>query len=158
ARLQLRPVLVDVDPHTLNMSVDSLRALLDRGVPVSAVVPVHFAGVPVDPALATLCHERGLPIVHDSAHAFGARDERGRLSGRGVVADCFSFYATKNLTCGEGGAVATRDLELRAFVDSYRQHGLDRDAWNRYRVGGTASYRLEHAGLKGNLPDLLAAV
>jgi dTDP-4-amino-4,6-dideoxygalactose transaminase len=157
ARLQLTPALVDIDPGTLNMSVESLAGVLD-GQPVAAVVPVHFAGVPVERAVLDLCHERGIPVVNDAAHAFGASDGRGRVSGRDVVADCYSFYATKNLTCGEGGAIATRDPELRAFVSSYRQHGLDRNAWKRYRVGGSAAYRLEHPGLKGNLPDLLAAV
>jgi dTDP-4-amino-4,6-dideoxygalactose transaminase len=158
ARLRLTPVLVDVDPGTLNMSAESLADVLDHGPPVAAVMPVHFAGVPVDRAVYDLCRQRGIPIVNDAAHAFGARDERGRLSGRGVVADCFSFYATKNLTCGEGGAIATRDPDLRDFVSSYRQHGLDRNAWKRYRLGSSANYRLEHPGIKGNLPDLLAAV
>jgi dTDP-4-amino-4,6-dideoxygalactose transaminase len=140
------------------MSADSLVRALDTGPPVSAVMPVHFAGVPVDRAVVVVCRDRRIPVVHDAAHAFGAHDDQGRLSGRDVTAECFSFYATKNLTCAEGGAIATRDPDLRAFVTSYRQHGFDRNAWKRYRVGGPASYRLEHAGLKGNLPDLLAAV
>lgn len=158
ARLGLLPALVDVDPDTLNMSVPGLLRLLDDGPPPGAVVPVHFAGLPVDRRLAELCRERGIPVVHDSAHALGARDHRGELSARDVLAECFSFYATKNLTCAEGGAVVTRDPDLHTFVRSYRLHGLDGDAWKRHRGDDLATYGFTGPGAKSNLPDLLAAV
>jgi dTDP-4-amino-4,6-dideoxygalactose transaminase len=81
------------------------------------------------------------------------------VAGQGTAGCCFSFYATKNLTCAEGGALATDDPELGAFAESFRLHGMSRDAWARYLPGGpTSGYDLLGDGLKANLPDVLAAV
>ena len=150
------PVLLDVDPDTLNLSMDAVSRALSEGL--DAIVPVHFGGVPVNRAVLDLCRRRGVPIVEDAAHAFGARTERGLLSGQASVAACFSFYATKNLTTAEGGALVTWDEELAGFARSFRLHGLSKDAWARYRPGSVAEYDLDTAGIKGNLPDLLAAL
>ena len=151
-----RPVLVDIDADTLNMSVPSVEAALESGV--DAVVVVHYGGVPVDEAIYDRCRDAGVPVVEDAAHALGARDGRGPIAGHGTVGACYSFYATKNLTSGEGGALATDDGELAEFARSYRQHGLSRDAWARYMPGSAASYDLITPGIKANLPDLLAAL
>ena len=158
ARLNLRPALLDVDPSTLNLSPESLRRLIESDGPPGAVVPVHFAGVPISDDIYALCARHGVPIVGDAAHAFGTVDGVGRIAGRRSRADCFSFYATKNLTCAEGGAIATFDRELFEFVGHYRLHGLDRDAWKRYRVTTAEQYALRFPGTKGNLPDVLAAI
>lgn len=154
------PVLLDVEPDTLNVSGDAIAAAIDSGG-LDAVVPVHFGGVPVDASVRRLCAMAGVPVLEDAAHALGAHDERGPINGTGVVGACFSFYATKNLSCGEGGAIATFDGELADFARSWRLHGLSRDAWARYRPGakaGAALYDLMGPGLKANLPDLLAAL
>lgn len=158
ARLGLVPALVDVDAETLNMSADGLRRLLETGPLPGAVIPVHFAGVPVDARIRDLCSEHGIPVVNDSAHALGAADARGELAARDELADCFSFYATKNLTSAEGGAVATRDPRLHEFVRSYRLHGLDGDAWRRHRGDDLRTYGFSGPAAKCNLPDLLAAL
>jgi dTDP-4-amino-4,6-dideoxygalactose transaminase len=150
------PVLVDVDPDSLNMSTDALAAAIAAGV--DAVMLVHFAGVPVTKEVHDLCAGAGLPVVEDAAHALGASDHRGRLGGHGSVGACFSFYATKNLTCGEGGAIGTDDADVAAFARSYRLHGLSADTWSRDRADDSASYDLLRPGIKANLPDLLAAV
>lgn len=150
------PVLLDVDPGTLNVSLAALEAALAGGL--DAVVIVHFGGVPVDPAVHEACADARVPVVEDAAHALGAADHRGRLAGHGSVAACFSFYATKNLTSGEGGALATDDGALAAFARLYRLHGLSRDAWQRYRPGAEAHYDLVCPGIKANLPDLSAAL
>ena len=100
-----QPVILDVEQDTLNLSAVALEAALEAGL--DAVVPVHFGGVPVDRTIHDLCAAYGVPVVEDAAHALGARDERGMLRGAGSVAACLSFYATKNLTCGEGGALVT---------------------------------------------------
>ena len=150
------PVLVDVDPHTLNMSPASLEAALGTGL--SAVVAVHFGGVPVDPAVHELCAAAGVPLVEDAAHALGASDHRGRLWGQGSVAACFSFYATKNVTSGEGGALATADASLATFARIYRLHGLSSASWGRHRNGANGRYACAMPGIKANLPDLLAAL
>ncbi len=150
------PVLVDVDADTLNLSPEALAAALDEGV--DAVVAVHFAGVPVAEEVHKLCAVAGLPLVEDAAHALGATDHRGRVGGQGTAGACFSFYATKNLTCGEGGALATDDAALASFARSYRLHGLSADSWSRHRTEDSAQYDLVASGIKANLPDLLAAM
>jgi dTDP-4-amino-4,6-dideoxygalactose transaminase len=150
------PVLLDVDPDTLNLSPEALEAALATGL--DAVVPVHFGGVPVAREIHDLCAAAGVPVVEDAAHALGAFDHRGVLRGSGSVAACYSFYATKNLTCGEGGAVVTDQPEIAERVMSLRLHGLTRDAWARYRPGSAGGYDLLEPGIKANLPDILAAL
>jgi len=152
----LHPVLLDVEPDTLNLSPASLAAALDEGL--DAVIAVHFAGVPVSQQIHELCSDAGVPLIEDAAHALGALDPRGRIAGKGTAGACFSFYATKNLTSGEGGALATDDDDLAAFARSFRLHGLSRDAWARYHPGAAAAYDLEVPGIKGNLADMLAAL
>ena len=154
--LGLTPVLLDVDPHTLNLAPASLDAALRFGL--DAVVPVHFGGVPVSRAVHELCRAADVPVIEDAAHTLGAHDHRGPIGGRGSVGACFSFYATKNLTSGEGGALATDRDDVAERARSLRLHGLSRDAWARYRPGGPADYDLEDPGIKANLPDLLAAL
>jgi dTDP-4-amino-4,6-dideoxygalactose transaminase len=150
------PVLVDVDSDTLNMAPDALAAAIRAGV--DAVMLVHFGGVPVDKEIHDLCASVGLPVIEDAAHALGASDHRGRVGGRGSVSACFSFYATKNLTCGEGGALATDNDDVAAFARSYRLHGLSTDTWSRERADDSPGYDLLRPGIKANLPDLLAAL
>jgi dTDP-4-amino-4,6-dideoxygalactose transaminase len=150
------PVLLDVDPHTLNVSLDSLDAALQEGL--DAVVLVHFAGTPVDQAVFDRCAAAGVPVVEDAAHAFGATDHRGLLRGAGTVGAAFSFYATKNLSSGEGGALVTDDSDLAAFARAHRLHGLVRRPPRRDDPGAEATPQLVGAGIKANLPDLLAAL
>jgi len=155
----LEPVLLDIDPVTLNLSESSLAAALETPPGLDAVVAVHFAGVAVPKSIHDLCHAAGVPLIEDAAHAMGTRDHRGLVGGRGTAGCCFSFYATKNLTSAEGGALATDDPELADFARSFRLHGLSKDAWNRYRPDAkTLSYDVLGDGLKANLPDVLAAV
>lgn len=152
------PVLVDVDPSTLNLSATSLERAVDAGI--GAVVGVHFGGVPLDEEIHDLCRDARVPLIEDAAHALGASDHRGRVGGQGTAGACFSFYATKNLTSAEGGALTTDDQDLATFAKSFRLHGLSRDAWKRYQPGheGEALYDLEMPGIKANLPDVLAAI
>ncbi len=114
--------------------------------------------MPLSPAVHDACADHGVPLVEDAAHALGAADHRGVVAGQGNVAACYSFYATKNLPAGEGGALATDHEELAQFARSYRLHGLSHDAWSRYQPGGTAEYDLVEVGIKANLPDVLAAL
>lgn len=150
------PVLLDVDPSTLNVSAEAVEAAIAEGL--DGLVVVHFGGVAVAPEVFELAADAGLRVVEDAAHAIGASDDRGPISGVGTAAACYSFYATKNLTCGEGGALATHDAELAAFARVHRLHGLSRDAWKRYEVGAGTDYDLHEPGLKANLPDVLAAL
>jgi dTDP-4-amino-4,6-dideoxygalactose transaminase len=157
-----RPLLVDVEPDTLNIDVSAAAAAVDdAGGLVKAVIPVHIAGHPceMDPLLE-LAKAHGLAVVEDAAHAFGAA-YRGRPVGR-VEPDlahtvAFSFYVTKNITTGEGGMLTGG----KALLDEARlwsAHGMSRDAWRRYDVGGSWRYEVLRPGFKYNMPDLLAAL
>ena len=151
----LQPVLLDVEPDTLNLSPAALEA---AAADLAAVIPVHFGGVPVAAEVHSIAAAAGLAVVEDAAHALGTRDERGLIGGPGTSPTCFSFYASKNLTSAEGGALVTDDPQLAAFARSYRLHGMDADAWARYRPGATAGYDVVEPGIKANLPDLLAVL
>jgi dTDP-4-amino-4,6-dideoxygalactose transaminase len=157
ARFGAVPVLVDVDPDTLNVTPQAVEAAVASGI--DAFVLVHFAGIPVDREVHEILRAANVPVIEDAAHALGTVDHRGLVGGHGSVAACYSFYATKNLTSGEGGALTTDDPELATFARAFRLHGLVGDAWARYRTGSDAFLPEIHTpGIKGNLPDILAAM
>lgn len=150
-----RPVLVDVEHDTLNIDPVAVeRAITPR---TRALLPVHFAGHPaeLDP-LAELARTHRLAVVEDAAHALPAA-YRGRPIGAGENPVSFSFYATKNLTTGEGGMLTGgADFLARARVLSL--HGMDRDGWKRYAKGGSWFYEIVAPGFKYNLTDIQAAM
>jgi len=152
------PVLVDVEPDTLCLDPRRVgEAITPR---TRVVLGVDYAGHPCDhDALRAATVGRGIRLVDDAAHALGAALD-GRPVGSGALADAtaFSFYATKNLTTGEGGALVTDDEALAERVAHLSLHGMDRDAWKRYGAGGSWFYEVTSAGWKYNLPDLLAAL
>jgi len=151
-----RPLLVDCEPDTLNVSVaDAARKWTPQ---TKAIVPVHFAGHPcdMDPILA-LARQHGAAVVEDAAHAVPAR-YRGRRIGSLGELTVFSFYATKNLTTGEGGMVTTAVPELAERVRSRRLHGMTRDAWKRYSKEGSWRYDIAYPGFKYNMTDMNAAM
>jgi perosamine synthetase len=152
----LRPVLVDVDEETLTVSAEGVAKAARNGA--SAMVVQHMAGYPVDGA--ELAIAAGLPagnLVEDAAHGLGATIG-GRPVGSSSRAACFSFYATKNLPIGEGGAITTTDGELAERWRRMRLHGMSRDAWRRYDRSGSWRYSVEDAGMKANFTDLQAAI
>lgn len=149
-----RAVLLDSEPDTMNLSAAALEAALEEGL--DALVMVHFGGTPVSEEAHSLCAARGVPIVEDAAHAFGAFDHRGPISGKNTVGAAFSFYATKNLTSGEGGALATHDPDLAEFAAAYRLHGLTRKAGAAWDPGVVTD--IIGPGIKANLSDVLAAL
>jgi dTDP-4-amino-4,6-dideoxygalactose transaminase len=157
-----RPLLVDVEPETLNIDVSAAAAAVeDSGGAVRAVIPVHIAGQPceMDPLLE-LAKAHGLALVEDAAHAFGAtyRDRPvGRIEPGLVHTVAFSFYATKNITTGEGGML-TGEAALLEKAQVWSSHGMSRDAWRRYDVGGAWRYEVSCPGFKYNMPDLMAAL
>ncbi len=149
------PVLVDCEPDTLNIDVkDAARKCGPR---TKAIVPVHMAGHPCDmDAVHGLADERGLRVMEDAAHAIPAA-YRGRHVGSISEFTVFSFYATKNLTTGEGGMVTTADPELADRMRMRRLHGMSRDAWKRYS-GGSWRYDVAYPGFKYNMTDMAAAL
>jgi dTDP-4-amino-4,6-dideoxygalactose transaminase len=151
-----RPVLVDVSPDTLNLDPEAVAAALTPRTRV--LLPVHFGGHPADmDPLLDLARARGLAVVEDAAHALGAR-YRGRPVGALGDATCFSFYAIKNITTGEGGALVTADPALFERAQILSLHGISKDAWKRYSAAGSWYYEVTALGFKYNLTDLAAAV
>lgn len=151
-----RPVLVDIDPGTLNMDVE--KALAAIGPRTRAIMPVHFAGLPVDlDPLYEAAAARGIRIVEDAAHAIGAAYRGRRLGSFGDV-QVFSFHPNKNMTTGEGGAVATADLDLAHRIGRLRFHGIDREAFNRFSKAGSQDYDVVAPGWKFNMLDMQAAL
>jgi perosamine synthetase len=133
SHLGARPVLVDAEPRTWNLDLDQVAAAL--GPRTKAVCPVHTYGLPVDmTALATLAERRGLWVIEDAAEAHGATD-RGRPTGSLGHLGCFSFYANKIVTTGEGGMVTTDDAELAGLCRTLRDHAFspERHFWHKLR-------------------------
>jgi len=154
--LGARPVLVDVDPITMNLDPqDARRRVTPR---TRAIVPVHLAGQPCDMTeIHRLASEHNLRVVEDAAHALPAT-YHGRRIGSISELTAFSFYATKTLTTGEGGMVTTDREALANRIRMMRLHGISRDAWNRYSSEGDWYYEVQEAGYKYNFTDLLAAI
>jgi dTDP-4-amino-4,6-dideoxygalactose transaminase len=151
-----RPVLVDVEPDTLCLDPRAAeRALTAR---TRALLPVDYGGHPCDvDAIGGLARARGLRVVEDAAHALGA-SVGGRAVGSLSDITAFSFYATKNVTTGEGGAAVTDDDALAERLGLLSLHGMDRDAWKRYGDTGSWYYEVVAPGFKYNLSDVLAAI
>jgi len=151
-----KPVFVDVDPATLLMRPEDAAKAVTKAT--RAVIPVHLYGQMVDIAALreALKPRDDILIIEDCAHCF-----EGRLRDEppGVHSDVaiFSFYATKNVACGEGGAVITRDDLLAARVKQTRLHGMSASAADRFKTGSYNHWDVEELGTKANLPDLLAA-
>ncbi len=150
-----RPVLVDVEPDTLNIDPRKIEeAVTDR---TRAIIVVHFAGHPVDlDSVHELAAAKGLLVVEDAAHALPAK-YKGHYIGSGINPAAFSFYATKNLTTAEGGML-TGDAEFLEQARVISLHGMSRDAWKRYGKGGNWYYEVTLPGFKYNMTDIQASL
>jgi len=150
-----QPILVDVEPDTLNIDPALVAAAITPRT--RAVLPVHFAGHPADlDPIAELATTHRLAVVEDAAHALPAR-YRNRPIGAGGNPAAFSFYATKNLTTAEGGML-TGDAEFLDRARVVSLHGMSRDAWKRYERGGSWFYEVVLPGFKYNMTDIQAAL
>ena len=150
-----QPILVDVEPDTLNIDPALVAAAITPRT--RAVLPVHFAGHPADlDPIAELATTHRLAVIEDAAHALPAR-YRNRPIGAGGNPAAFSFYATKNLTTAEGGML-TGDAEFLDRARVVSLHGMSRDAWKRYERGGNWFYEVVVPGFKYNMTDIQAAL
>lgn len=150
------PVLVDVQAADLNVDPERIEAAITPRT--RAVVPVHIAGQPCAmDEIGGIAARHGLRVVEDAAHALPT-GYRGRRVGTIGDATAFSFYATKNLTTGEGGMVTTADPALARRVSTMRLHGLSKDAWKRYTAEGSWHYDVMAPGFKANMTDPAAAI
>jgi len=150
------PVLVDIDPGTMHIDPDPVaRAVTPR---TRAIVPVHFAGQPVDlDPLRAIAARHRLALLEDAAHALGTQ-YRGRPVGGASTAAVFSFHPIKAITTGEGGMVTTDDAAFADRLRLLRFHGIARDAWTRYGKRATPDYEIVALGFKYNMTDLQAAL
>jgi perosamine synthetase len=156
--LGAKPVFCDIDAETLSANVETVSS---RVTPkTKAVVVVHFGGYAIDVAALRKAMPARVAIVEDAAHAFGARYPDGRMVGSSGNFVCFSFYANKNLSTAEGGAVALSDAAAAARIKSLRQHGLPVDAWKRFTDAQSIHLagQLGELGYKMNYTDLQAAL
>jgi dTDP-4-amino-4,6-dideoxygalactose transaminase len=150
------PVLVDVDPRTLNIDPAAAEAAVTERT--RAMMAVDIGGVPCDyDALLELAGRRGLTLIDDAAHALPAR-YRGRMVGTIADLTALSFYATKTLTTGEGGMLLTDNDEYAERAAIMSLHGISHDAWKRYTAEGSWYYEIVAPGFKYNLTDVAAAL
>ena len=169
------PILVDSDPATLNMDLsDAERKLedlragrtpLDPDLEVVGMIPVHVGGLMMDcSAIEQFAARHGLWVVEDAAHAFPASfrsggDRAWRRCGQNTAdVTCYSFYANKTITTGEGGMAVTDDLKLAERIKCMSLHGLSRDAWHRYSGNGSWDYGIIAPGYKYNFTDIAAGL
>ena len=150
------PVLVDVDAETICATPEIFdAAITDR---TRLLMPVHFGGRPCEmDGIMELARARGVKVLGDAAHAIGA-DIGGRRIGSIADVTSFSFYVTKGITTGEGGAVTSTDPDLTARIALLGLHGMSSDAWKRYSDRGPWYYEILEAGYKYNMSDVQAAL
>ena len=160
------PILVDIDPKTLNLDPEAVReylrnqcdrsedgTVIDRrsGRVVKAIMPVHIFGLPCRmDELMKIAGEYGLLVIEDACEAIGATFD-GQRTGTFGNAGVFAFYPNKQMTTGEGGMVTCRRSDLAASMRLLSLHGISKDAWNRYDERGNWFYQVEACGFKYNL-------
>jgi dTDP-4-amino-4,6-dideoxygalactose transaminase len=171
------PVLVDCDANTLNMDLDDAARKLSadyadnkqpKPLEIVGIMPVHVGGMMMDiKAVRDFAAAHHLWIVEDAAHAFPAAwrtdaTEQWQRCGQMEAGErrvaCFSFYANKTITTGEGGMAVTGNEELAQRMRLMSLHGLSHDAWDRYSGGSSWDYRIIAPGFKYNLTDIAAAI
>ncbi len=154
--LGAKPVFADIDPVTWCIDPEQIRKKITKAT--IAVIPVHLYGRPCN--MDTLCKiasENGIRIVQDCAHAIEGEWMTRNIATYGDLA-CYSFYATKNITTGEGGMVVTDNEEWANRLRTLALHGLDKSAYDRFSDGARAGYDLKEPGYKFNMPDIIAAL
>ena len=150
------PVLVDCEPGTFLADLDAVEAAITPRT--KAFIPVHFSGRPLDMDRVNAIRDKhGIAIVEDAAHAIGTEWRGQRIGTHGNLA-AYSFYVTKNITTGEGGALATDDPDVAAKVERLALHGLSLGAWQRFSDAGYKHYEVEQPGYKMNMTDMQASL
>jgi len=151
-----KPVLVDVLPDTYNQDPAAIEQAITEKT--RAIVPVHYSGNPCDmSAIMAIASRHGLKVIEDCAHALES-DFQGQPLGTFGDYGCFSFYATKNMTTGEGGMVIAKSADAINRIKTLALHGMSTDAWARFSDDGYKHYQVTEAGFKYNMMDLQAAI
>jgi dTDP-4-amino-4,6-dideoxygalactose transaminase len=156
--LGANPVLVDVRAKDLNIDPAKIEAAITPRT--RAIVVVHFAGLACDmEAIRIIAQRHNLPVIEDAAHALPTRHLGSIIGNNTSDVTVFSFYATKTITCGEGGMVVTCSPRVAQRVKAMRLHGISRDAFDRYTAPGSKwRYEIVAPGSKCNLTDIAAAI
>jgi dTDP-4-amino-4,6-dideoxygalactose transaminase len=154
--LGARPVLVDCRTDDLNIDVNRIEAAISNNT--KAIIPVHIAGLPcaMDQIMA-IAQRHGLRVIEDAAHALPASDHGRKVGAIGDIT-CFSFYATKTITTGEGGMATTDNPDWAKRMRMMSLHGISHDAWDRYTEKGSWYYEVLRPGYKYNMTDIAAAL
>jgi dTDP-4-amino-4,6-dideoxygalactose transaminase len=160
---EAKPVFVDICPTDFNINLDLIEAAVTKRS--KAIIPVHIAGLPADlDAIYAIADKHNLAVIEDAAHAFPAK-YKGRFIGQDPDftsyvphITCFSFYATKTITTGEGGMICTDDEALAERCRIMALHGISKDAWKRYTAEGSWYYEIIAPGFKYNMTDIAAAI
>lgn len=159
-QLDAIPLFADVEKDTLNISKEwVLKYINEYGNKIKAIIPVHHSGLPVNiDWFSSISEKYGIPIIYDAAHAVFS-EYKGKMVGQFGEMSCFSFYATKNLTTGDGGIITTNNDEYAEQCRIWSYHGLPKDAWQRYsKEAGSPHVQSIVPGYKFNLTDLQAAL
>jgi dTDP-4-amino-4,6-dideoxygalactose transaminase len=151
-----KPVLVDCERDTFNLDPGKIEAAITSKT--KAIIPVHFGGQPCEmDQILDIAKRHNLRVIEDAAHALPAIDH-GRTIGTIGDITCFSFYATKTITTGEGGMATTENSEWAERMRIMSLHGINHDAWKRYTKEGSWYYEILYPGFKYNLTDIAAAI
>lgn len=154
--LRARPVLLDCQPDTLNLDPEQIERAISPTT--RAIIPVHMGGRPCDmDRILEIARHYRLKVIEDAAHALPTR-YHGRMVGTIGDITCFSFYATKTITTGEGGMATTDNPEWAERMRIMSLHGISKDAWKRYSAEGSWYYEVLSPGYKYNLTDVAAAI
>jgi len=153
--LGAEPVMIDVDPHTLMVKAEDVEAAITPRT--KAIIPVHYAGAPLDlDPLYDIAQRHNIPLIEDAAHSAGTQYRDRWIGAQGTA--IFSFHAIKNMTCAEGGLVATDDDALAEKVRALKFHGLAVDAFDRQVQGRRPQAEVIEPGFKYNLSDIHASI
>ncbi|HJN02453.1 MAG: DegT/DnrJ/EryC1/StrS family aminotransferase [Nitrospinota bacterium] len=151
-----KPVFVDVEPETLNINCSEIESKINDST--KAILPVHFAGHPCDmDTIISLAQKHNLTVIEDAAHALESKYHGNKIGAIGNFT-AFSFYATKNITTGEGGMLTTNDDHYADKLRILSLHGISKNAWKRYGKEGFQHWELLMPGYKYNMFDVQASL
>ena len=156
--LGAHPVLVDIDPASLNIDI----SLIEKSITskTKAIIPVHIGGLPCNMSeILRIARKHKLKVIEDAAHAFPVSYKGNMIGTLDSDVTVFSFYATKTITTGEGGMLVTKDPKIAARASTMRLHGIDRDAFDRYTSDKPSwYYEIIAPGYKYNMTDIAASI
>ncbi|MFH1855893.1 MAG: UDP-4-amino-4,6-dideoxy-N-acetyl-beta-L-altrosamine transaminase [Candidatus Omnitrophota bacterium] len=154
--LGVKPVFADIEGKSLNIDTSKIEEKISEKT--KAIIPVHFAGRPVNmDRILEVAGKYKLKVIEDAAHAVGT-EYKGKKIGSTADVSCFSFHPIKNITTGEGGMISTDDDEIAATARLLRFHGISKEAWARYSKEGLPFYEVVACGYKYNMMDIQAAL